>query len=356
MLKETFILNNYVSGKLIHSKGALCNASFIEIGKKTYISGRETNYTFINPTYKPLPWNFFINANFTWSDNNLYDEQTEELIKKISVHPSECWPQGYCGLEDFRFITWNDKVYGICTEPITINGFTSGTMQLYELTTDLKLEKIKSCKTIQNTEKNWQPIEDMPFNVVYSHKPFTILNVSNMAMKRLPENDCSTAFSGSTPIIRYKDGWISLVHKRDGNKYLHYLIKYNKNFKIERVSKEFSFFGVDVEFATGMRVRNETAEILASINDTMTFKFSINSEIIDKIFNEELTDNTVHQEMYNGFVKYAIECDNKLGIAGLGTWCTDPDLIGDIVIMDNEMIRKNSLLQKIFMERYKEFS
>ncbi len=352
---EKFILNNYLEGKPIISNGPLCNASFINIGGKDYISGREANYTFINPKYTGKNYNVIKEGSFFWTDNNLYDENTGNFVKKISIHPSSC-NVGYCGLEDFRFIKWNDITYGFCTEPSMSNGRITGQISMFECSDSFNLENRKICFTKQMTEKNWQPIECLPFKVVYSHKPFTILNVSDMSVQIVNENLCQDSYSGSTPVLRYKDGWISLVHKRNGNKYLHYLIKYDKNFRIERISNEFSFFGVDVEFATGMRVRNETVDILASINDTMTFKFSINSEIIDKIFNEELTDNTVHQEMYNNFVKYAIECDNKLGIAGFGTWCTDAVLISEIVIMDNEIIRNNTLLKKIFMERYKEFS
>lgn len=353
MLNECFILNNYVKGKPIISVGSLCNSSYIKINDSDYISGREANYTFINPKYMPNTYNVIKDGNFFWTNNNLYEEKNEKFIKSISIHPEYC-NVGYCGLEDFRFIKWNKIIYGFCTEPSMYSGRITGEISMFEFSKELNLENRKRCKTNQMTEKNWQPIEDKPFNVVYSHKPFTILNVSNMEFSNIPENNCEISYSGSTPILRYKNGWLSLVHKRDKNKYVHFFIRFDENFRIIKISKEFSFFGVDVEFCTGMKIEENNVRLLASINDTLTFNFSLSFDLIEKIFNNELTDNKTNENMYNDFLKYAILCKNNLGIAAFMTWCTDRTLMEESLCLENPIIEKNPKLKQIYMNRYKE--
>lgn len=371
MIAPSFILSNYVNSSFIRTKAQTCNASYIMCNNHKYIIARETNYTFFNPIYKPLPdgRKNIDRDKFIWSDNNVYDADTLELVKKLTVRPKtpKTWA---CGLEDLRLINWNNTWYAFGTELSPHKDGRQGIMYISEIDESLSLVNRRELKTDQLCEKNWQPIEDRPFKAIYSYKPFTIVDVSdaNVKFERFSGNNCDFMYRGSTPIIRWHEFYIGLVHIRneENKQYVHFLVVYDQNLNIVTISDPFSFFGINIEFCTGMTYDaiNDTLNIIVSVNDSLLFNFSMSSGIITDIIHNRYKNAIPNILRYDQMYQYAIQNEDILTATCLATWSDNVKIISHAIYInhfeDNVastdhdfIVSRKCLLQKMLIKRYK---
>lgn len=340
-------LVNYSKHSILSISDSCFNASFIP--DLCYICYRKSNYTFINHNNKDIT---YCAEPYYWSEQILYNTRTQE--KRILTTYDRCAGCKLRGLEDARFIKWNDKYYVTVTKPNIVNGQLIGTMTL--LTLDKQLNIIEHCSLNTNSkiEKNWQPIEVLPYVYVYSYKPFTLLNINTSKVTYVSNNDQQIAFRGSTPICSYGEYNICLVHTHTNRKYVHYVVLFDNGMNILKISNEFCFFGARIEFCTGMKVNDDlSVELLVSVNDIITYSVVITHDILHCLLNDKLSDVHIDTSNYDRFLQDALTIDNKLATACLSTYSKNKEILTNVLCSDNSIISNDVYLKKILYYRVK---
>ena len=210
----------------------------------------------------------------------------------------------YAGLEDMRIVTWNDRVYGIGARPDLIENKV--VQQLIEFTDDFKINRSWILETNSNIEKGWLPIEGKPFTFMYDiAEGITItlnpdeLNTENPNHIDLPA--WSGKYSGSTPLIRYKDGYVCLGHIRIDYKeagyrtvrYNHYFVKFNNELKPVSVGQLFNFLTDGIEFACGLCNYDNDVLLTFSVGDSNCHMIKMSKDIFEQVVEMTMSDDEV---------------------------------------------------------------
>ena len=129
----------------------------------------------------------------------------------------------YTGLEDAKFVVWEDELYLYGTRCDVNNG--QGNICVYQIDPfnfTVGNEWVVPNNTGVNVEKNWMAIPDKPFCFIYQPNPMTVIEVDpDNCTTRLygstKTNELGDNVRGSTPLIRIDtDTYLTLVHTSDG--------------------------------------------------------------------------------------------------------------------------------------------
>jgi predicted GH43/DUF377 family glycosyl hydrolase len=188
-----------------------------------------------------------------------------------------------CPPEDIRIITRNKEIFLIGARPALNYKDYHKHIPFSTCVYKLNLENFKASpflffKELGNfSNKNWVTLssdEKLSFNFIVSH-PDSVRGGSNL--------------------VPYEDGYISVGHKTyipDLNHildryYSNVLIKYDKLFDIEKISKEFLFEGYNVEFATGLVQQKDNFIISYGVNDSGCHLATLTKENINSLWKEK---------------------------------------------------------------------
>lgn len=154
---------------------------------------------------------------------------------------------------------------------------------------------------LRQVEKNWVPIESkvdkfvrFPYPVQLSSSVKLINNETyqyEMFQSRCEE---MSGMLGSTPLSKLRDGYLALVHSktlgssRNNHRYWHRCIYYDKNFRVEKVSKPFTFLGFDTEFCTGLSIYEDKVYLSFCCNDGVNFILVIDSVTLFRDYMKEM--------------------------------------------------------------------
>ena len=325
MIQAKFILNNYIDGKFIKTNRKAGNATYFYKNEKQYLVSRESNYV-----YGKFPDGsvrmYMENAGPGFNiDEALYEDG--KFIKLLTT--CNRLATNDVGYEDPRCIKWNDKQYTMFNRRNLRN---PGLVQMHigEIDDNLNYINDRTLPNLIQIEKNWQPIETLPGECVYSYKPFKIVNVFTGKFRDV-QNNAPINFRGSSQIVKYKENNLGIVHIRNEEfEYLSYLILFDKDMKILKISDPFSFFGANVEFIAHAEY-NKELKILVSIHDQIIYEFSLTDEIIENVLDKKLDngkkDNKIFTRLYND----AISNGNVFGALGIATFSKDLDVLYDAV-------------------------
>ena len=184
----------------------------------------------------------------------------------------------FVGLEDVRIVRWEGKLY-ICgvRRDTTYNG--QGRMELSEIEfTENGVKELKQYRipvpgddqgdSTSYCEKNWMPILDLPFHFVKWTNGTEVVKYNmetnkteRVALSEWQDLGCIDLRGGSQILKLDDDRHFCLNHetflyqspagRKDGT-YRHRFVVWDKDWKIDKVSKRFSFLGGAIEFAVGM--------------------------------------------------------------------------------------------------------
>jgi hypothetical protein len=325
-----FILRNYTNPELLDVKGGCTSASFLKHNDKLFLICRKTNYSFLNGNSTLL---------FSFDDSIyseeiifIYDDKAGRyyFYKNISdVSSFDKKSYLISGKEDFRLISWNNRLYVTYTDAIKKKNFPLvGTMHFCELDDEFNLKNDVTIPTENLIEKNWQPIENHDYEYVYSYNPLKILNVNDGFFN---EKYCNLeGIKGSSQIIKYKDFYIGIVHENKVSKckkdVLHYFVFFDKDLNFIKKSDPFKFFGCDIEFCTYIGIIDDKLNILASVNDQLSYRFVLNGNIINEIFNCGLTKDFIDDDLYTVLFIDSLRTENNIAAICFGTFIKDSAL------------------------------
>ena len=122
-------------------------------------------------------------------------------------------------------------------------------------------------------EKNWLPFfKDGKLHVVYSHGPYVLYAVDEKTGTTAEEirydpSHQLNGFRGSASPIPFDEGFLELVHEvifPGGSEriYTHRFVYLDKNFKVAKVSRPFTFQHTGVEFSCGMTLDHGEKNLL----------------------------------------------------------------------------------------------
>lgn len=298
MGEENFVKIALENGGSIHPliipsedlKGpALTNPSIYNDNGKIIVNLRNINYTLYHSELNKYEhhWGPLVyihpENDLRLRTKNIMCEMTDDMSIKSYHHidtsdfpDKEMWE--FVGLEDVRIVRWEGKLY-ICgvRRDTTYNG--QGRMELSEIEfTENGVKELKQYRipvpgddqgdSTSYCEKNWMPILDLPFHFVKWTNGTEVVKYNmetnkteRVALSEWQDLGCIDLRGGSQILKLDDDRHFCLNHetflyqspagRKDGT-YRHRFVVWDKDWKIDKVSKRFSFLGGAIEFAVGM--------------------------------------------------------------------------------------------------------
>lgn len=298
MSEENFVKIALENGGSIHPliipsedlKGpALTNPSIYNDNGKIIVNLRNINYTLYHSELNKYEhhWGPLVyihpENDLRLRTKNIMCEMTDDMSIKSYHHidtsdfpDKEMWE--FVGLEDVRIVRWEGKLY-ICgvRRDTTYNG--QGRMELSEIEfTENGVKELKQYRipvpgddqgdSTSYCEKNWMPILDLPFHFVKWTNGTEVVKYNmetnkteRVALSEWQDLGCIDLRGGSQILKLDDDRHFCLNHetflyqspagRKDGT-YRHRFVVWDKDWKIDKVSKRFSFLGGAIEFAVGM--------------------------------------------------------------------------------------------------------
>jgi hypothetical protein len=298
----------------------LCNPSiFIDEGK-IYVNVRHVQYAlYQSENYQKHPSRYgplsYINPenditlrtkNFIITLNDDLSVETVRLTDTSKLDVTPIWE--FIGLEDARLVKWKNKWYqtGVRRDT-TPNG--EGRMELSEITLSPdKAEEISRWRipapgnNDTYCEKNWMPINDMPFHYVKWTNPTEIVKVdpikkTTKTVKTVPQNiNVSRDLRGGSSIIKFGDYWLGITHEVDfwynvnNHKdcfYYHRFILWDEDWNIVKTSDNFTFLDSRIEFCCGLAEYNGDLLVTFGLQDTTAFIIKIPALFINTLLEQK---------------------------------------------------------------------
>ena len=128
-------------------------------------------------------------------------------------------------------------------------------------------------------EKNYVPVED-GMGVFISDLRYGSLNiVTTNRPDRKTSQSCSGCmpYRGSTPMLRWRDGYVALVHRCSRQNYINAFMFFDKSLRQCRISQEFTVFNnvSTVNFCCGMLLEDDKAVLPICVKDCTTHLFEL---------------------------------------------------------------------------------
>ena len=247
----------------------------------------------------------------TLTTKNFFCELDEKMniVKSTKVDTSKLdvkpiWE--FIGLEDARVVRWDGKLY-LCgvRRDTTTNGVGRMELSEIEVSTDSvkEISRVRIDAPAPNTsycEKNWMPILDKPYHFIKWTNPTEVVKADPVtgACETVVLQELNAGYSGNirggSQVISWEDGYLCLNHitylfkselQRKNARYRHVFTKLDKDFKIQKVSKEFSFMEGEIEFACGMAQLNDDLLITFGFQDNASFLLKTPKKIVENLLN-----------------------------------------------------------------------
>jgi predicted GH43/DUF377 family glycosyl hydrolase len=247
----------------------------------------------------------------TLTTKNFFCELDEKMniVKSTKVDTSKLdvkpiWE--FIGLEDARVVRWDGKLY-LCgvRRDTTTNGVGRMELSEIEVTADSvkEISRVRIDAPAPNTsycEKNWMPILDKPYHFIKWTNPTEVVKADPVtgACETVVLQELNANYSGNirggSQVIPWEDGYLCLNHitylfkselQRKNARYRHVFTKFDKDFKIQKVSKEFSFMEGEIEFACGMAQLNDDLLITFGFQDNASFLLKTPKKIVENLLN-----------------------------------------------------------------------
>ena len=247
----------------------------------------------------------------TLTTKNFFCELDEKMniVKSTKVDTSKLdvkpiWE--FIGLEDARVVRWDGKLY-LCgvRRDTTTNGVGRMELSEIEVTADSvkEISRVRIDAPAPNTsycEKNWMPILDKPYHFIKWTNPTEVVKADPVtgACETVVLQELNAGYSGNirggSQVISWEDGYLCLNHitylfkselQRKNARYRHVFTKLDKDFKIQKVSKEFSFMEGEIEFACGMAQLNDDLLITFGFQDNASFLLKTPKKIVENLLN-----------------------------------------------------------------------
>lgn len=248
---------------------------------------------------------------FVEFDPDTLDMKSCSAIDFSKLNTPPRW--NFIGLEDCRLIRWNEKTY-ICGVRRDTEETGIGRMELCEIQSDFDTKTMHEVSRFRMPapkgdssycEKNWMPIEDMPYCFVKWCSETDVVRADpvkktteqivykdnrHIGFKRDPRGGTQVLPWGTNGghfcITHEVDLYKSDAGRKDG-KYTHRFIFWDKDWNIISMSKDdFTFMNGKIEFAAGMTKHGTDYLISFGYRDNAAFVLRCPQSVIEKVFTD----------------------------------------------------------------------
>ena len=165
-------------------------------------------------------------------------------------------------LEDGRLCEWEGEIYLTSATFYTkSNRYEKMGLEVQRLTVDGDEIRARhfwnSCEAgITGRHKNWMPIPDKPFKFIAATYDNGAQMVDISANRFTEGGICDgEMYRGNSPLVQTDSGYITITHKVTSDdcgrkRYVNYLIAYNADLSVRRISKPFKLCESNIEFVT----------------------------------------------------------------------------------------------------------
>ncbi len=302
-----FIADNHGIVRMVkHSdvhdlRNGITNPSILKHNGKTLVTFRSPSYSFLvyrekmpdgrNISYFPQNRN---EAPVSFSSYNYICELDTDTLEVFNSKPiltdfNDNREVLYRGLEDIRMYNDGDN---LCCSTSIFTNWGKVDMRINKLDSDYNVVEEKTYNLI-GVEKNWMPVIGRPGVFVHT-VPGVVVDTNKNDDVIIKDTDRNMLYSGSTQLVPYKDGYISICHKRltsdyvkhMGWGYFHKFVCWNKDLEIAGESDWFSFMGFPIEFTCGLLIDGDDVILPFSVFDTTSFIMKFDVSVIEHMLNK----------------------------------------------------------------------
>lgn len=234
----------------------------------------------------------------------LHDDFTHKATYKVEMTHNVDPLWHFIGLEDARLFRWNDKLYlcGVRRDHLDAQG--KGRMDLSEIVfngdTYVEVSRTSIPAPAPNEsycEKNWMPIPSRPLHWVKWSNPAEVVKYDPDIKHTVTVHHSQSNYvplprdlRGGSQVLKWGDYSIAVTHevslyndplgRKDGT-YLHRVVMWDRDWKIAKATKEFSFMNGQIEFATGMAFYQGNVLITFGFQDNAAFLLVIPEKVFE---------------------------------------------------------------------------
>jgi tetratricopeptide (TPR) repeat protein len=259
-------------------------------------------------------------------DNLKLKKWTKTNTSKLDVKP--IWE--FVGHEDVRLAHWDNILYqtGVRRDT-TPNG--EGRMELstiekrgccdWEETERQRLSTPDGRTHAEGgsyCEKNWMPINDMPYHYVKWCVPTEIVKVNpddgsvkQIALVNQPNFKPPRDIRGSSNVIKYKDMWVAIIHECDlwydidekkDAVYHHRILCWDKDWNLIKTSETFNFMTGQIEFTCGLALDGDNFLIPFGFQDHTSFLLKLPTSVFDFLIEDEIVQSEIGKDNHEDTV------------------------------------------------------
>lgn len=180
--------------------------------------------------------------------------------------------------EDLRLLKYENSIQASGTEvSLGRNRFRMASID-FDLRENM-LYADKVCIFPVTREKNYMPVEDGR-GIFVSDLMLNSLNIvstKNPDKKVIQRCRGLVQYRGSSPLMRYRDGYVAMVHMKRKNVYSNAFAFFDKALLQCRISDEFTVFSdvSSINFCCGMAVEGDEAILPVCVHDRWTYLFRL---------------------------------------------------------------------------------
>ena len=182
-------------------------------------------------------------------------------------------------LEDGRMCDWGGGIYLTSATFYTHNShWEKMGLEVQRLTVDGEEIRARhvwnSCEAgILGRHKNWMPIPDKPYKYIsatYEHGA----RMADISANKITEGGTCEGemYRGNSPLVQTESGYITITHKVTADdygrkRYVNFLVEYNADLSVRRISKPFKLTESNIEFVTALLIKGNNVIIGNTIMD-----------------------------------------------------------------------------------------
>ena len=264
-----------------------CNPSIVADGNSYVASVRTVNYRLVRNGWYIVEGRSHDTRNFIVKLNDRFQIMEKTMVD--DVHEREASADAINGFEDLRIFFWKSELWALSN---ACN---------FELQTNvMALQRISAGRIVENyyirspfsiaREKNWMPfVQEDRLYAVYSLNPLVVLEIDKSGSKVKLEKDLSLGCDlyGSSQLVRWKSGWICVVHDRinvkgAGRLYHHRFLYINDDWGVT-LSAPFCWKVYGVEFCCGLAFQGGKFAASISVHDRQAFFVEMDERVVESI-------------------------------------------------------------------------
>ena len=182
-------------------------------------------------------------------------------------------------MEDLRILRFGDAIQASGTDI----SYARGQMRMSAMNFCLKDNKIMELSDRfvfpWPREKNYVPVEDGK-GIFISDMNSDSLKIACLWRKSEKKGQRCVGivpYRGSTQLLRYRDGYVALVHRRNKHEFTNAFAFFDKSLLQCRISDEFTVFKEKspVNFCCGMAIEGDTAIVPFCVHDRYSYLFRL---------------------------------------------------------------------------------